>query len=386
MCLFYADILRLYYGLQGGQTYFSHLQMSAEYITSLGKDSPISSRWITTILRGLHVDAEQQRFGSSEEAEAVYQLLDILVKLDIKNGNNFLADVIYQQSNDLFGKCNTLWTTLIKTQQKSFLTYFQSSEDFITLITSTLSSGLGGNEEKASMWSFLSELIASPTQKVSAILILAGDRLDWNSESKPVQSPILRIALTSLSAEVDDYKCHAAVLNFLVQVFTFWPSLVIPCLDVYVDSTFIATLKNTVEQECRAPQEESFENVWRMYSAALALQLMASTVFILSMAGLSIQSVIDFLQKPDIFDSILNITGQRPSLHGNLQRNFQKKWKTDISVFLKTPIATRQLGPTVEYDTGAMSRCLGDNLAWQSYAMEIEEANVNFAYLDTKIV
>ena len=386
MCLFYADILRLYYGLQGGLTYFSHLQMSAEFIASLGKDSPISSRWITTILRFLHADAEQQRFGSSKEAEAVYQLLDIIVKLDIKNGNNFLADIVYQQSNDLFGKCNSLWTTLIKTQPKSFLTNFQSAEDFITLITSTLSSGIASNAEKASMWSFLSQLITSPTQKVSAILILAGHRLDWNSESKPVQSPILRIALTSLSAEVSDYRCHAALLNFLVQVFTFWPSLVTPCLDVYVDSTFIATLKNTVEQECRAPQEESFENIWRMYSAALALQLMASTVFILSMVGSSIQSLTDFLQKADIFDPILNITGQRPSLHGNLQRNFQKKWKFDISVFLKTSIVSQQLGPTLEYDTDAMSRCLEDNLAWQSYAAEIEEANVNFAFLDTKIV
>jgi nuclear pore complex protein Nup188 len=101
---------------------------------------------------------------------------------------------------------------------------------------------------------------------------------------------------------------------------------------------------------------------------------------------------VDFLLKSrnlcEYSKRFLAIDGFRPSLHGNLGRNFDRKWpKTPLDKYIATAqLGRRAYGPTYFYDLGLLDVVLDDEPIWMDgYRNEVAEANLNLSYMDAQI-
>lgn len=84
----------------------------------------------------------------------------------------------------------------------------------------------------------------------------------------------------------------------------------------------------------------------------------------------------------------LSVHGFRPSLHGNLHRNFDSKWpKGKLLKFVKSNLlpTTKDYGVNYLYDIGLLDIVLMHDSLWDGYRKEVVEANVNLSYVDSQV-
>lgn len=84
----------------------------------------------------------------------------------------------------------------------------------------------------------------------------------------------------------------------------------------------------------------------------------------------------------------LSVEGFRPSLHGNLHRNFDSKWpKGKLIRFVKSNLlpTTKEYGIAYLYDLGLLDIVLIHDTVWEGYRKEVVESNVNLSYVDSQI-
>ncbi|CAN6663134.1 nucleoporin Nup188p [Trichomonascus vanleenenianus] len=90
----------------------------------------------------------------------------------------------------------------------------------------------------------------------------------------------------------------------------------------------------------------------------------------------------------DYSKAFLAVGGFRPSLHGNLQRNFDSKWPNGrLPKFMKSNLLTKKIyGISYVYDLWLLDSVLAYDAAWHNgYRFEVIEANVNLSYVDSQI-
>ncbi|KAK9450552.1 nucleoporin subcomplex protein binding to Pom34-domain-containing protein [Limtongia smithiae] len=85
-------------------------------------------------------------------------------------------------------------------------------------------------------------------------------------------------------------------------------------------------------------------------------------------------------------ETAFRIHGYRASLHGNLHRNFDKKWpQAKLVRFQKSSIASRKYGQAYLYDLTVMSIIFGMHKIWMNgYRTEIIAANLNLSLIDAQ--
>ncbi|KAK9365181.1 nucleoporin subcomplex protein binding to Pom34-domain-containing protein [Lipomyces kononenkoae] len=123
--------------------------------------------------------------------------------------------------------------------------------------------------------------------------------------------------------------------------------------------------------------------------AARAVQLCAVELHKSVRESSESKSIVDYFVKSDnlakLADTAFRIQGYRASLHGNLHRNFDKKWPMARLIrFQKTSISQKQYGPSYKYDLEMMDDIFSVDPIWTGYRSEIVQANLNLSLIDAQ--
>ncbi|ODV91508.1 hypothetical protein CANCADRAFT_42155 [Tortispora caseinolytica NRRL Y-17796] len=125
--------------------------------------------------------------------------------------------------------------------------------------------------------------------------------------------------------------------------------------------------------------------------AAHCMRVCALEVFKASKkpSDISSKSIIDILQSRGIVklsEAALRINGYRASLHGNLIKNFQHKWRGfQLDLFRVSDMKQREYGQNFIYNIEWMEMPFSVDPYWPEYRKEIEEANLNLSRVESQI-
>ncbi|KAK9241451.1 nucleoporin subcomplex protein binding to Pom34-domain-containing protein [Lipomyces kononenkoae] len=123
--------------------------------------------------------------------------------------------------------------------------------------------------------------------------------------------------------------------------------------------------------------------------AARAVQLCAVELHKSIRDSTESKSIVDYFVKSGnlakLADTAFRIQGYRASLHGNLHRNFDKKWPmAKLIRFQKTSISQKPYGPSYKYDLEMMDDIFSADPIWTGYRSEIVQANLNLSLIDAQ--
>ncbi|KAK9244120.1 nucleoporin subcomplex protein binding to Pom34-domain-containing protein [Lipomyces tetrasporus] len=123
--------------------------------------------------------------------------------------------------------------------------------------------------------------------------------------------------------------------------------------------------------------------------AARAVQLCAVQLHKNTQGSAESKSIVDYFVKSDnlakLADTAFRIQGYRSSLHGNLHRNFDKKWPmAKLIRFQRTSLSQKKYGPSYKYDLEMMDDIFSVDPIWIGYRSEIVQANLNLSLIDSQ--
>ncbi|GAO47415.1 hypothetical protein SAICODRAFT_71567 [Saitoella complicata NRRL Y-17804] len=250
-------------------------------------------------------------------------------------------------------------------------------------------------QEQLVLWELLNAVV-SQRQQGFAALVLSTERLSngvfaHDKLQKSSKTSLLQVATARLR-HTTDTEVTLAIVKFIASAQNYWASAT---ADLSKDAEFwkkITSLMDTsaidVYNNARPVDIEAIS--FRFSCAAYATQISASQLFSGNGEPDELQkAIIDRLRKSSdtLSDVALRIRGYRPSLHGNLQRNFQKKWPVaPVLAFRHTGVIDTRYGTQYFYDADVATTLVCRDNAWQSYIQEVKAANSNLSLLDSQVM
>ncbi|BFZ61608.1 hypothetical protein YB2330_002680 [Saitoella coloradoensis] len=250
-------------------------------------------------------------------------------------------------------------------------------------------------QEQLVLWELLNAVVSQRQQGFAALVlsteklsngVFAHDKLQKSSKTSLLQVATARLRHTT------DTEVTLAIVKFIASAQNYWASAT---ADLSKDAEFwkkITSLMDTsaidVHNNARPVDIEAIS--FRFSCAAYATQISASQLFSGNGEPDELQkAIIDSLRKSSdtLSDVALRIRGYRPSLHGNLQRNFQKKWPVaPVLAFRHTGVIDTRYGTQYFYDADVATTLVCRDNAWQSYIQEVKAANSNLSLLDSQVM
>ena len=226
---------------------------------------------------------------------------------------------------------------------------------------------LSGKETKNSLSKDKSDSKSSLLSVLEKMIVMHSQELPSRLTSK-----LLRSVSLSHSYWTMNKRHHAA------------DSKLIDCVVDLLERSYIKFTE--VNGDEKVTQVEFIELSEAYDMVANAFQVLSIELYKRSSDGSS--KILESL-KPKLVDysrEFLVLRGFRPSLHGNLHRNFQKKWpkgsldKFKTSDFLSEP----GYGESYLYDLELLDLVYGNESVWEGYRKEVIEANVNWSFVDSQ--
>lgn len=246
-----------------------------------------------------------------------------------------------------------------------------------------------------SIWQLLSTFV-SKRQQWLAVFILTGasprQTLKKSDKSKDPSMrgvPFLQIALDRLShIDQEDPQIALALLDFVSQAQENWPWAT-PQLKSHPQ--FLTGIINYVSK-LKISTLPVTEQIFVTRIAAVVADICA--VYLHSAKESKDESFVKTLIPLVQWyaKDAVNVSGYNSSLHGNLKKNFEKRYAgCKIINFKKTALETRELGREYFYDLAMGQQMLSYDFAWagsrgQGFAEEFERANTNLSLVEAQVV
>lgn len=104
------------------------------------------------------------------------------------------------------------------------------------------------------------------------------------------------------------------------------------------------------------------------------------------------KEILDFLESNNNLEvyskKYFSVHGFRASLHGNLHRNFDRKWPEGklVKSAKSDHLSPRIYSASYLYDLGLLDSILGRDVVWHGFRREVVEANINLSYIDSQLL
>lgn len=243
-------------------------------------------------------------------------------------------------------------------------------------------------------------LVFSTKQQGLSILLLTGRELgldqkeDDKEKGKEKQSLVK--ALEKKAQQAEDLRVEYAANIFESLAFA-QNTLSTVIFEHQENQEFLENILKLVDQGTagRVTGMESSETIVRFcyeaLRAARGVQLCAVHLHKAKRGSKESKMIVAHFTKSlqNLADTAFRIYGYRASLHGNLHRNFDKKWPAAKLIrFQRTAIMVteRKYGTGYKYDTEMMDLVLGADPIWAGYKKEVAQANLNLSLIDAQSV
>ncbi|KAK7207252.1 nucleoporin subcomplex protein binding to Pom34-domain-containing protein [Myxozyma melibiosi] len=247
-------------------------------------------------------------------------------------------------------------------------------------------------------------LVFSTKQQGLSILLLTGKELGLDSKSEseakkekekekgPVKS--LLQALEKKAQQTEEIRVEFTA-NILESLALAQNTLSTALFESQEDKGLLNKILKLIDQgtEGRVSGLESSETIVRYcyetLRAARGVQLCAVHLHKARKGSSEAKTIISHIvgNLPRLADVAFRIYGYRASLHGNLHRNFDKKWpEARLIRFQRTVLVAgeRKYGTGYKYDVEMMDMILGADPIWSGYKSEVEQANLNLSLIDAQ--
>ena len=252
-----------------------------------------------------------------------------------------------------------------------------------------------------SIWNLLSAVISNHQSWLATYLLTGATprdslkTLDHTVGGRSLRAkPLLDVALDSM-ANMQELRPRKAlaILEFVALAEDYWP-WVVKETHQYPEfltaiSDFIGGLESRISP---STQDKSLGDSEQLRMASYIAEILAMYLHHSSQSGDS-SFAKRLVPKTSYFvDQAVKVPGYNASLHGNLRRNFEKKFAgCSLNNFKRTLLTRRQLGEDYFYDIEIAGKMLGFDPAWsgtrgQGFADELARANVNLSVVESQVV
>ncbi|KZF19660.1 putative nucleoporin [Xylona heveae TC161] len=275
----------------------------------------------------------------------------------------------------------------------------ERAKTFLSVL-SALDRPLDDIELEIAIWNLLSAVVSN-RQQWFAIYLLTGSTpreslkgKDTGAASKPSRDkPLLTVALDSLT-RLHDLPPHKAIamLEFVALAEDSWPWAM---AEIQRHSGFLGAISDfaaglapfkalndtkTTLNDCNQVKMASY------VAEVLAMYLHHSRQLGDISFGKTLASKMNFFAENAVRNPSYNA-----SLHSNLRRNFEKKFRScKLQNFKRTLLQKRSFGRDYFYDLGMASKMLDFEPSWkgtnhQGFAGEVARANINMSVVESQI-
>ncbi|KAK9312878.1 nucleoporin subcomplex protein binding to Pom34-domain-containing protein [Lipomyces starkeyi] len=270
-----------------------------------------------------------------------------------------------------------------------------SSVTFVNALNKALESNLDMNTQNE-IARFASVVFSTKQQGLS-ILLLTGKELgtDSGEEKKDREAAASLVQALEKKAEQFEELPVELSVNILECIALAQNSRATAVFESKKNRDFLTKIFQILDRGTggRISGLESTDTIIRFcfnaLLAARAVQLCAVQLHKSVRDSAESKSIVDYFVKSDnlakLVDTAFQIQGYRASLHGNLHRNFDKKWPmAKLIRFQKTSISQKKYGPSYKYDLEMMDDIFSIDPIWIGYRSEIVQANLNLSLIDAQ--
>ncbi|ANB14226.1 Nup188p [Sugiyamaella lignohabitans] len=284
-------------------------------------------------------------------------------------------------------------------EQPSLLAHLgtQYSQMLIGCLGGALTTSLELDSTIAYICDYFSTIIESKQEGLSILLLSGKDTRNTTEKVETVVSllTVLEERITRTAGESSQTKLPSMLadkmLNSISLAHSTWT------LNAAEDKTELCKVLISYIKESLDVDEAVSSNFlltdtsYKISIAARAIRIMSIQLY-KSPKGPGAKAFLDFLSTDNNLikytKSFLVVNGFRPSLHGNLKRNFDHKWpKAPLSRYAATALlCNRPYGVEYLHDLGLLDIVLQNHVVWvDGYRGEVIEANVNLSYVDSQM-
>ena len=275
-----------------------------------------------------------------------------------------------------------------------------TAKHFLELL-SILDGPLTDKDLPLSVWRFLSAVV-SQRQQWFSIYLLTGTtpREALRDRDQPYYSssqhirPMLRVAIEGLSQlEKLPPEEAIAILDFIISASDFWPWVL---TELQKECTLLSVLSNYLAH-LDTPAANANAKPLHLDPSQIQIASSITTLFAMYIHVCNEKSEYTFAKKLQpslryLIHHAVATPSYNASLHGNLQKNFERKFSgCKLSNFKRTPLARSNLGKDYYYNVEIAGMLLNYDLAWvgkgnQGFAEEFSRANINISVVEAQIV
>lgn len=272
------------------------------------------------------------------------------------------------------------------------------SQMLVTGYSKALRNDLEPDVTIGSICTFFSEIIRSKQEGLSILLLSGKDTRHISNKVESAESLLTVMeGIVSEKSRSLSPKLINDLLGAISLAHSNWNMSMTPSGDRQAQEKFAESLIDIVKRAMEDPPLDQVAD----YIESSYIQSMASKVMYLFSIDLYkakgsrpalASKWIDFLRQKTNFlqysRKYLSVKGYRPSLHGNLHRNFDRKWpKGKLMSFRRSNLLPiKDYGESYYYDLEMLDIVLSYEPLWAGYRKEIVEANVNLSYVDSQIL
>lgn len=362
---------------------------------------PLLEPWLSHVIAGLRLATNLVKLGTllgrptSQLESRLFSASPIIARL-------YAVYESYKSPVIQLLEALVLGAASVSGEPKSLLGYLgaQTSKNFIQILLD-LGKPFDSDCHVIEIW-HLSSIIVSSRQQWFSIYLLTGRqpkqslKEDCDRQPSGFTKTLLKIALQKLSnIQFLSGPRAIAMLEFVSLAQNFWPWTM---SDLQNQSNFINSITEYVVSQ-RFPvnvdrQEQVIEGCYRMRMAGYIAEILAMYTYHSRQVGNSkhTEKLLKDLQQSFYLRSAVSPTSYNASLHTNLKRNFEARYKPcSLQNFKRTLLYPRQLGRSYFYDILLADKMLNNDQAWagrknDGLLEDLALANINLSLVDTEIV
>jgi nuclear pore complex protein Nup188 len=275
----------------------------------------------------------------------------------------------------------------------------ETSKNFLSIL-SQLDKPLNDDMHVIPIWNLMSAVVSN-RQQWFAIYLLTGRKPRDKLKEEPAATsaysshkPILTIAIEQLTKIYQLPLPRAiAMLEFVSLSQNYWP-WAMSSLNTQTD--FIKSISSYVNSfqplAASASIEKSIEGAYHARIAAYVAEILAMYIYHARQTG-NLSPIKDLIPNLKFYiASAVAVPSYNSSLHGNMSRNFEKRYPgCNLIDFKRTQLKKRDLGRDYFYDIHLAEKMLEFDSAWKGrnnngLAEEFVMANVNLSLVDAQVV
>jgi nuclear pore complex protein Nup188 len=362
---------------------------------------PLLVPWLSHVRAGLKFATNLIRLGTllerptSQLENRLFQASPLIARL-------YAVSEIYQSPVIQLFEALVLSAASVAGEPTSLLGYLgaQTSKNFIQMLLD-LGKPLDDDAHATEIWHLSSVIISSRQQWFSIYLLTGRHPKQSLKDGSDHQAPaftktLLKIALQKLSdvQRLPDLKA-VAILEFVSQAQNFWPWAM---GDLQKQTNFIKSITEYAVTQ-RFPvnvdrQEQVIVGSYRMRMAAYIAEILAMYTYHSRQIGDAkhAEKLLQDIKNSFYLQSAVSSTSYNASLHSNLKRNFEARYKPcSLQNFKRTLLFPRQIGRLYFYDIQLADKMLNSDQAWvgrknDGLSEDLALANINLSLVDTEIV